>query len=68
MPREPRRACIAPGCSTNTADCRASAGSLSPIHWPRWLRGRRFSDNVILMARKPPEPGVVAEGVLDGAG
>jgi 2-polyprenyl-3-methyl-5-hydroxy-6-metoxy-1,4-benzoquinol methylase len=25
----------------------------TPIHWPRWLRGRRFSDNVILMARKP---------------
>jgi SAM-dependent methyltransferase len=21
--------------------------------WPRWLRGRRFSDNVILLARKP---------------
>jgi len=25
----------------------------TPIHWPRWLRGRFFSDNVILVARKP---------------
>jgi 2-polyprenyl-3-methyl-5-hydroxy-6-metoxy-1,4-benzoquinol methylase len=25
----------------------------TPIGWPRWLRGRRFSDNVILVARKP---------------
>lgn len=25
----------------------------TPISWPRWLRGRPFSDNVILIARKP---------------
>ena len=25
----------------------------TPFSWPRWLRGRLFSDNVILVARKP---------------
>jgi 2-polyprenyl-3-methyl-5-hydroxy-6-metoxy-1,4-benzoquinol methylase len=25
----------------------------TPLNWPRWLRGKPFSDNVILMARKP---------------
>jgi len=25
----------------------------TPNNWPRWLRGRLFSDNVILVARKP---------------
>jgi len=25
----------------------------TPIHWPRWLRGRLFSDNIVLVARKP---------------
>jgi 2-polyprenyl-3-methyl-5-hydroxy-6-metoxy-1,4-benzoquinol methylase len=25
----------------------------TPTKWPRWLRGRPFSDNVILVARKP---------------
>jgi 2-polyprenyl-3-methyl-5-hydroxy-6-metoxy-1,4-benzoquinol methylase len=25
----------------------------TPNKWPRWLRGRPFSDNVILIARKP---------------
>jgi 2-polyprenyl-3-methyl-5-hydroxy-6-metoxy-1,4-benzoquinol methylase len=25
----------------------------TPLSWPRWLRGRLFSDNVILVARKP---------------
>jgi 2-polyprenyl-3-methyl-5-hydroxy-6-metoxy-1,4-benzoquinol methylase len=25
----------------------------TPINWPRWLRGRLFSDNIILTARKP---------------
>ena len=28
----------------------------TPIGWPRWMRGRRFSDNVILVARKPARP------------
>lgn len=25
----------------------------TPLNWPRWLGGRAFSDNVILVARKP---------------
>jgi 2-polyprenyl-3-methyl-5-hydroxy-6-metoxy-1,4-benzoquinol methylase len=25
----------------------------TPLNWPRWLRGKPFSDNVILVARKP---------------
>jgi 2-polyprenyl-3-methyl-5-hydroxy-6-metoxy-1,4-benzoquinol methylase len=32
------------------------------IHWPRWLRGRLFSDNVLLLARKP---GVAGIGLSD---
>jgi hypothetical protein len=26
---------------------------VAPLNWPRWLRGKPFSDNVILLARKP---------------
>ena len=28
----------------------------TPLHWPIWLRGRAFSDNVILVAHKPGGP------------
>jgi hypothetical protein len=30
----------------------------TPLHWPAWLgfRGRLFSDNVLLAARKPAPP------------
>ncbi|HTJ10200.1 MAG TPA: methyltransferase domain-containing protein [Candidatus Binataceae bacterium] len=28
----------------------------TPTHWPRWLGGRLFSDNIILIAHKPKTP------------